>query len=135
MNSLFESGFDRFWAAWPKHPRKGAKSKCQQVWNKSYCETCTDQILKHIAWMLTTEQWRKDGGAYIPAPLVYLNQQRWDGAEIPDTFVNKPFAEQIDPALQKIAQDRAKAAPMPEEIRKKLQELRKKPIASQQNLC
>lgn len=130
---LFESGFDRFWSAWPKHPRKGAKSKCQQVWNKSYCETCTDQILKHIAWMLTTDQWRKDGGAYIPAPLVYLNQQRWDGADIPENF-NQPEAAKIDPALVKIQQDRQKAAPMSDEIRKKIAELRKT-VVQQRTLC
>lgn len=130
---LFESGFDRFWSAWPKHPRKGAKSKCQQVWNKSYCETCTDQILKHIAWMLTTDQWRKDGGAFIPAPLVYLNQQRWDGADIPENF-NLPEAKKVDPALVKIQQDRQKAAPMSDEIRQKIADLRKK-VAEQRTLC
>lgn len=121
--SLFESGFDRFWSAWPKHPRKGAKSKCQQVWNKSYCESCTDQILKHIAWMLTTDQWRKDGGAFIPAPLVYLNQQRWDGADIPESF-GKPAEQIIDPALVKIQQDRAKAVGIPDHIREKMRQIR-----------
>jgi hypothetical protein len=120
--SLFESGFDKFWSAWPKHPRKGAKSKCQQVWNKSYCESCADQILKHIAWMLTTDQWRKDGGAFIPAPLVYLNQQRWDGAEIPESFGKKP-EQIIDPALVKIQQDRAKAVGIPDHIREKMRQI------------
>jgi hypothetical protein len=38
-------------------------------------------ILKHLDWMKTTQQWLRDNGAYIPAPKVYLNQQRWDGAE------------------------------------------------------
>lgn len=124
MTDLFESGFDKFWAIWPKHPRKGGKSKCQQVWNKTYCESCADQIVKHIAWMLTTDAWRKDAGAYIPAPLVYLNQQRWDGAEIPDSFYVKA-TQIVDPALQKIVADRAKAAPMPDHIRERLKQLRK----------
>lgn len=134
MSDLFESAFDRFWAAWPKSIRKGGKAACKTRWAKGYYETCADQIIKHVEWMKTTDQWRKDGGAFIPAPLVYLNQQRWDGAEIPESF-GIPIAQQIDPALVKIHQDRAKAVAMPEEIRKKLQELRKKPIASQQNLC
>jgi hypothetical protein len=71
--------------------------------------------------MKTTDQWRKDNGAYIPAPLVYLNQQRWDGAEIPEI---KPV-QTIDPALAKIEADNKKAAPMPEHIRARLAELRK----------
>jgi hypothetical protein len=78
-------------------------------------------IVKHLQWMATTAQWLKDGGSWIPAPLVYLNQQRWDGAEVPETFA-KPL---IDPALAKIDADRKKAAPMPEHIRARLAELRK----------
>ena len=116
--------FEQFWTAWPKGPRKGGKSKCLAVWNKTYCDTCADQIMKHLAWMQTTEQWRKDNGAFIPAPLVYLNQQRWDGAEIPETFQAKA-KDMIDPALQKIEQDRQKAAPMPEHIRQRLQQIRR----------
>jgi hypothetical protein len=58
--------------------------------------------------------------------LVYLNQQRWDGAEIPETFTaNKPVSQQIDPALQKIAADRAKAAPMPDHSRERLAQIRR----------
>ena len=116
---LFESGFDRFWTAWPKHPRKGAKAACKTKWSKGYYETQTDQIIKHVEWMKTTIDWKKDNGAFIPAPLVYLNQQRWDGAEIPDA----PKAQVS--TLEIIAQERAKAVPMPDHIRKRLMELRK----------
>jgi hypothetical protein len=116
--------FERFWAAWPKSIRKGGKSSCLVKWKKYYCETCADQIIKHIEWMKTTDAWRKDDGAFIPAPLVYLNQQRWDGAEIPESFGIK-VEVQIDPALAKIDADRKKAAPMPEHIRARLAELRK----------
>ena len=117
---MFKTGFDRFWEAWPKSPRKGAKAECKKKWAKNYCETCADQIIKHVEWMKTTDQWRQANGAYIPAPLGYLNQQRWDGAEIPETQPQN----QIDPALQKIAEDRAKAVAMPDDVRKKLEQLR-----------
>ena len=111
---MFETGFDRFWAAWPKNPRKGAKQECSKKWKKYYCETHVDQILKHVEWMKTTDQWRKDNGAYIPAPLVYLNQQRWDGAEIPETKTT------IDPGLKKLKQDAQLATRMPDHVREKL---------------
>lgn len=124
MSDLFESGFDRFWSAWPKSIRKGGKASCKTRWAKGYYETCADQIIKHVEWMKTTDQWRKDGGAFIPAPLVYLNQQRWDGAEIPESF-DKPAVQQIDPALLKIQQDRSKAVAMPDHIREKLKQIRK----------
>jgi len=112
--------FEDFWKAWPSSPRKGAKSACKKVWDKSYCDTQADQIIKHLAWMKTTEQWLKANGAFIPAPLVYLNQQRWDGAEVPE-MAFKPL---VDPALAKIKADIAKASPMPEEVRQRLAQLR-----------
>ena len=121
MPELFETGFEKFWKAWPASTRKGAKSECRKKWDKHYCETQTDQIIKHIEWLKTTEQWLKGNGAFIPAPLVYLNQQRWDGAEVPE-IKPKPT---IDPALAKIEADRKRASPMPDHIRAKLAELRK----------
>jgi len=121
MPELFETGFEKFWKAWPASTRKGAKSECKKKWEKHYCETQTDQIIKHVEWLKTTEQWIKANGAFIPAPLVYLNQQRWDGAEVPEI---KP-KEAIDPALAKIEADRKKAVPIPEHIRAKLAQLRK----------
>ena len=120
MPELFETGFERFWKAWPASTRKGAKSECKKKWEKHYCETQTDQIIKHIEWLKTTEQWLKGNGAFIPAPLVYLNQQRWDGAEVPE-MKPKPT---IDPALAKIEADRKKAAPMPEYIRIKMAQMK-----------
>ena len=116
MPELFETGFERFWKAWPASTRKGAKSECLKKWEKHYCETQADQIIKHVEWLKTTEQWIKGCGAFIPAPLVYLNQQRWDGAEVPE-MKPKPT---IDPALAKIEADNKRAVPMPEHIRQKM---------------
>ena len=115
---MFESGFDRFWSAWPKSPRKGAKSACQAKWAKGLYEHCADQILKHVEWQKTTDQWRKDNGAYIPAPLVYLNQQRWDGAEIPEPPKKVTMAEQYEERIRS-------AVPMPESIRERLAQIRR----------
>jgi hypothetical protein len=116
--------FERFWTTWPKSFRKGGKAACLVKWKKYYCDTCADQIIKHIEWMKTTDAWRKDDGAFIPAPLVYLNQQRWDGAEIPESFGIK-VEVQIDPALAKIEADRKKAVPPSLEILAKMAELRR----------
>ena len=113
--------FDAFWAAWPKSHRKGAKSSCRKRWDVGLYNGCADQIIKHVEWMKTTDQWRKDNGAFIPAPLVYLNQQRWDGAEVPE-MAFKPL---VDPALAKIKADIAKASPMPDHIKERLAQLRR----------
>ena len=119
--------FEAFWAAWPKSTRKGGKSTCLAKWNKMKLDTQADQIIKHVEWMKTTDAWTKQNGEFIPAPLVYINQMRWDGAEIPETpevtvNVNVVFK---DKALEKIEQDRQKAVPMPVDVAEKLQMLKK----------
>lgn len=86
--------FERFWRAWPsnggRYSRKGGKAACLAVWSRRYHWTQADQIIKHVEWLKTTADWLKDQGAYIPAPLVYLNQQRWDGADVPEPPKEQP---------------------------------------------
>ena len=113
--------FEDFWTAWPKSVRKGAKSQCKAKWDKLGLDMQAETVIAHVNYMKTTDQWKKSEGAFVPAPLVYLNQQRWDGAEVPES-VQK---DEIDPALRKIEQDRQKAVAMPDEIRQKLAQLRK----------
>jgi hypothetical protein len=83
-----------------------------------------DQIIKHVEWMKTTDAWKKANGDFIPAPLVYINQMRWDGAEVPEMTVNVNVTFK-DPALEKLDADRQKAVPMPSDVAEKLRELRK----------
>ncbi len=96
--------FQRFWKAWPsnqgRYCRKGGKAQCLKVWNKNYNFTQADTIIKHVEWLKTTADWLKDQGAFIPAPLVYLNQQRWDGADIPES-VGQPACQDSTQKLLK----------------------------------
>lgn len=106
--------FDRFWKAWPansgRYSRKGGKSACLAVWNKRYHFTQADTIIKHVEWLKTTADWLKDQGAYIPAPLVYLNQRRWDGADIPAAFEAIDEQKAVINSRQWIADHAAHAA-------------------------
>lgn len=118
--------FEAFWAAWPKSTRKGGKSTCLAKWNKMKLDADSDQIIKHVEWMKTTDSWTKNGGEFIPAPLVYINQMRWDGAEIPESTVKVSLTVEFkDQALAKIEADRQKAVPMPKNVAEKLQMLKK----------
>lgn len=110
-------GFELFWNEWPRSPRKGAKSLCKKKWDKEKLDMQVEQILAHVRFMKRSNDWIKSEGAYIPAPLVYINQMRWDGAEIPDE------REVVNEALVKM--DSHVAAPMPADVAKKLQELKK----------
>ena len=74
--------FPEFWTAWPSSDRKAAKGKCEAAWAKAGADAVADLVLAHVARMAASQDWTKDGGAYIPAPLVYLNSRRWEGAEV-----------------------------------------------------
>ena len=114
--------FEDFWTVWPKSIRKGAKSQCKAKWDKLGLDMQAETVIAHVNYMKTTDQWKKSDGAFVPAPLVYLNQQRWDGAEIPEINVNLTVQYKA-PALVKIEADREKATVMPEHIRQKLRDL------------
>lgn len=77
-------GFARFWKAWPSNHRKAARGKCLQVWLRIKAERHAEAILAHVEHMKLTEDWRKAGGQFVPAPLVYLNQRRWEGSALQD---------------------------------------------------
>ena len=114
---MTESSFERFWKAYPSSPRKGGKIDCKKRWDRYECEKDLDLILKHLAYMATTEMWIKGNGAFIPMPATYLNQRRWDGAEIPEI---KP---QVN-VLKVIEEENKKAISMPADIKAKLDAIR-----------
>lgn len=74
-------GFKTFWNEWPKSLRKGSKANCLSIWLRKKYEDQTKTILAHVSILKTSEDWTKDGGKFIPAPMTYLNQRRWDGNE------------------------------------------------------
>lgn len=74
-------GFAAFWAAWPPSDRKQAKGECLKAWKKAGAEPQAALVVAHVERMKSSSLWTRDGGQYVPAPLVYLNQRRWEGAE------------------------------------------------------
>jgi hypothetical protein len=108
------AGFVEFWAIWPPgHPRKVGKQQALNKWASLGCAEITAHILAHVEWLKTTDDWKR---GFVPQPCTYLNQQRWVDWEAP-----KPVPKQPD-ALATILSH--KGAPMTEETRKRLAELR-----------
>lgn len=75
------AGFAAFWLAWPAGDRKQAKGKCLESWLKAGAEKDASVVLAHVERMKRSALWTKENGNFVPAPLVYLNQRRWEGAE------------------------------------------------------
>ena len=71
-------GFDAFWECWPKNDRKQDKAKCAAKWSKDGLDAMAEKIVADVEAKKATAKWR-DG--FIEAPIVYLNNRRWeDGA-------------------------------------------------------
>lgn len=90
------SGFAAFWEAWPKHSRKAAKSQCLEKWKSHGCESITADVMAALERAKASTDWRKQSGQFIPAPLVWLNQSRWE-APTDETPAPTPTAK-IDPS-------------------------------------
>lgn len=71
-------GFDRFWAEWPAHFRKVDRKGCFAKWHSRGLECIVEKIIAAVKLWKACDQWRKDSGQFIPAPIVWLNQERWD---------------------------------------------------------
>lgn len=68
--------FLEFWQAWPKHPRKTGKAKCFKKWMQTVSLSRLAHVVAVVEAMKKSREWSDP--QYIPAPLVWLNQQRWD---------------------------------------------------------
>ena len=64
---------------WNPYPRKTAKVQAQKAWAKlNPSPALQAQILAALAAQCKSEQWTKDGGAFIPHASTWLNQRRWE---------------------------------------------------------
>lgn len=70
--------FVSFWGAWPKSERKQSRGECWEVWRKRKFDAISQTIIAHVVAMTKSDSWKE---GFIPAPKVYLTQQRWEGAE------------------------------------------------------
>lgn len=68
-------GFEDFWNAWPKNDRKQDKRKCLAKWESDKLDEHLKIILADIELKKLSDKWMT---GYIEAPLVYLNNRRWE---------------------------------------------------------
>lgn len=122
----YSAGFDAFWKAWPSGTRKVGKPQALAKWIKRrWCEQA-ERIIGHVEHMKKQPDWQKDNGAFIPMVCTYLNQERWSGWTPPA----KPAVDVIA-ATRAIWQERDRtAAPIPADVRAKLQAMRNRPSQS-----
>ena len=100
--------FDEFWAAWPRHFRKVGKAKCQRKWLADNLDEAADKIMSSLRVCKATEQWKKQGGQFIPQPYTWLNQTPWE-SDLLDLAAEPAGPDDFDSGLSAdefIAQER-----------------------------
>jgi len=74
--TLTDQRFEMFWEAYPK---KVGKTAALKAWNHvNPDDTLYARIIASITASKTSDQWQRENGRYIPNPLTWLNQGRWD---------------------------------------------------------
>ena len=78
-NNISIVRFEDFWKEFPVN-RKVGKKPCMDKWSKKGLDNIADRIINHVKAMKQSKQW-KDG--FNPAPLTYINQERWEDDNAP----------------------------------------------------
>ena len=76
-----EAGAGDFLAFWQKYPKKSGRAAALDAWKKK--NPPIDKCLATLTWQITSDQWKKDGGRFIPKPAAWLEDGCWD--DVPDT--------------------------------------------------
>jgi len=71
-----ESDFERFWSAYPRKRNKGAASKAWKVLKP--VDALVTEILHALEVARTSDDWRREGGRFIPYPASWLNAHGWE---------------------------------------------------------
>lgn len=81
--------FDEFWKAYPNKTGKDAARKAFEK-RKPGKQLLAD-MLTALELQKQSEQWRKQGGQFIPLPTTWLNQGRWQDGEPMETTQQETF--------------------------------------------
>lgn len=105
--------FETFYAAYPKKRNRpdAVKAFAKVAVPVEALVTAIERLVR------TDENWRKDGGRYIPYPASWLNAEGWNDATAVQVASTVPGNPGRDPTLVKLDQDAGRAAPVPAEVR------------------
>ena len=70
---------DAFADFWQQYPKKAAKPDAMKAWRKlKPSGQLLVDLMAGLAIQKVSDQWRKNGGEFIPHPATWLNKRRWE---------------------------------------------------------
>lgn len=86
------AGFESFWAAYPRRRNRGDAEK---AWARLKPDAdLLSEILRAVEVAKASDDWRRDGGQYVPYPASWLNAKGWmddAGSSTPATVTAMPW--------------------------------------------
>ena len=74
--TLTDQYFETFWEAYPK---KIGKTAALKAWRRINPDAALyARMIASVSVSKTSDQWQRENGRYVPNPLTWLNQGRWD---------------------------------------------------------
>jgi len=73
------SRFNDFWKEYPNKRKVGRKA-CETKWHRNGLDKIADKIISDVKNMKQTKEWKE---GWNPAPLTYINQERWEDDNTP----------------------------------------------------
>jgi hypothetical protein len=71
-----DEGFEEFWKS---YPRKAAKGDARKAWKQTEnIRPPLEKLVKAVIVARASEQWRQDGGKFVPYPATWLRAERWE---------------------------------------------------------
>lgn len=91
--------FLEFWTAYPK---KVSKPTAEKAFQKAIKKADLSKILESVKIQKDSDNWKKDGGQFIPNPATWLNGERWnDTIEIEKPKTRMEQLEEIDEQVKR----------------------------------
>lgn len=88
--SELDSMFEKFWEAYPQCFRKANKKGCRAKFLKiKNLKELFPTIMSSLEVQKKSKQWNDQDGQFIPAPLTWINQERWT---VTDTRTERQIA-------------------------------------------
>lgn len=116
--------FEAFWKAYPRRTGKDAAFAAWKAKKRERRLPALPVLLQAIEAAKRTEQWQKEGGAFIPHPRTWISQGRWQDENTVETVqasVWEPFPEPEAPVMtaEDIAENNRVLAEIEREFRER----------------
>ena len=80
IDHAYDEPFNEFWEHFPRR-RRNAKQECRRKYDaalKRHKGLTPQMLLDALERQKRSRDWTKDNGEYVPSPLTWLNQGRWE---------------------------------------------------------